>query len=193
MLWLDTQGYDIPTTSTSSTHFQVCQLNTHVVCCIHGWTEVHSQINMAKRSRSNSYLDDQISDPSHPPLSESGLSTTTQIPPTKITVPSPEPSNEVQTQNLMRCSLPPHKETLTFSTYDDYESHYLKTHVNRCSECGKNFPTQHILNIHIEENHDPLILARRDRGEKTVSPKFPPSGYTTNAGWPVQLLRRRLR
>jgi hypothetical protein len=137
---------------------------------------------MAKRSRSNSYLDEQISDPSHPPLSEPEQSTTTQIPPAKITVPSPEPSSEHQAQHLMRCSLPPHKETLTFSTYDDYESHYLKTHVNRCSECGKNFPTQHILNIHIEENHDPLILARRDRGEKTVSPSFPPSVYTTNAG-----------
>ncbi|PCG93150.1 Zinc finger, C2H2 [Penicillium occitanis (nom. inval.)] len=124
---------------------------------------------MAKRSRSNSYLDEQISDPSHPPLSEPEQSTTTQIPPAKITVPSPEPSSEPQAQHLMRCSLPPHKETLTFSTYDDYESHYLKTHVNRCSECGNNFPTQHILNIHIEENHDPLILARRDRGEKTFS------------------------
>lgn len=136
---------------------------------------------MAKRSRSNSYLDEQISDPSHPPLSESEQ-TTTQIPPAKITVPSPEPSSGLQAQQLMRCSLPPHKEALTFSTYDDYESHYFKTHVNRCSECGKNFPTQHILNIHIEENHDPLILSRRDRGEKTVSPSFPPSVYTTNAG-----------
>lgn len=29
-----------------------------------------------------------------------------------------------------------------------------------------------MLNIHIEENHDPLILARRDRGEKTVSIPF---------------------
>ncbi|EEA28906.1 hypothetical protein EYB25_000182 [Talaromyces marneffei] len=115
---------------------------------------------MAKRSRSNTYLDDQNSDPSHPHLSDL---------PSKIIVPSPEPSSEPQTQQLMRCSLPPHKETITFSTYDDYESHYLKTHVNRCSECGKNFPTQHILNIHIEENHDPLILARRDRGEKTFS------------------------
>lgn len=131
-------------------------------------TQVHPRIEMAKRSRSNSYLDERILDASHPPLSESGL-TTTKIPPTKITVPSPEPHIEVQPQQLMRCSLPPHKETLIFSTYDDYESHYLKTHVNRCSECGKNFPTQHILNIHIEENHDPLILARRDRGEKTVS------------------------
>lgn len=137
-------------------------------CGIDGWAQVYTRIEMAKRSRSNSYLDEQISDPSHLPLSASEL-TTTKLPPTKITVPSPEPHIEAQTQQIMRCSLQPHKETLTFSTYDDYESHYLKTHVNRCSECGKNFPTQHILDIHIEENHDPLILARRDRGEKTVS------------------------
>lgn len=137
-------------------------------CCIYGWTQIHPRIEMAKRSRSNSYLDEQISDPSHPPLSGSEL-TTTKVPPTKITVPSPEPHIEAQTKQLIRCSLQPHKETLTFSTYDDYESHYLTTHVNRCSECGRNFPTQHILDIHIEENHDPLILARRDRGEKTVS------------------------
>lgn len=130
---------------------------------------------MAKRSRSNSYLDEQISDPSQSPISDPVLSTTTKVPPTKITIPSPEPSVETQNQQIMRCSLPPHKDTITFSNYDDYESHYLKTHVNRCSECGKNFPTQHILNIHIEENHDPLILARRDRGEKTVSTKLPPS------------------
>jgi hypothetical protein len=167
-VWLEHQTQperDISTSSASSgfTVQRLCSLR-----CIDGRAQVHSQITMAKRLRSNSYLDDQISASTHPPLSESELSTTTKIPPTKITVPSPEPSSEPQTQQLMRCSLPPHKETITFSTYDDYESHYLKTHVNRCSECGKNFPTQHILDIHIEENHDPLILARRDRGEKTV-------------------------
>lgn len=68
----------------------------------------------------------------------------------------------------MRCSLPPHKETLSFSSYDEYEVHYVQAHVNRCSECGKNFPTELFLNLHIEENHDPLIAARRERGEKTV-------------------------
>ncbi|KAJ6185584.1 hypothetical protein N7519_006885 [Penicillium mononematosum] len=50
---------------------------------------------------------------------------------------------------------------------EDYEVHYLQSHVNRCSECSKNFPTGHFLNIHIEENHDPLAAARRARGDKT--------------------------
>jgi hypothetical protein len=44
--------------------------------------------------------------------------------------------------------------------------------VNRCSECSKNFPTGHLLNLHIEENHDPLAAAMRARGDKTVSTSF---------------------
>ncbi|KAJ5517993.1 Zinc finger C2H2 [Penicillium expansum] len=68
---------------------------------------------------------------------------------------------------VMHCSLPPHRETLSFTSYEDYEVHYLQSHVNRCSECSKNFPTGHLLNIHIEENHDPLAAARRARGDKT--------------------------
>ncbi|GFF87585.1 C2H2 type zinc finger domain protein, partial [Aspergillus lentulus] len=70
---------------------------------------------------------------------------------------------------LMHCSLPPHREVIYFSSYEDYEVHYLQTHVNRCSECGKNFPTDRFLNLHIEENHDPLVAAKRDKGEKTYS------------------------
>lgn len=69
---------------------------------------------------------------------------------------------------VMKCSLPPHKEVLSFTTYEDYEVHYAQAHVNRCSECYKNFPTDKFLALHIEENHDPLIEARRARGEKTV-------------------------
>jgi hypothetical protein len=76
-----------------------------------------------------------------------------------------EPQGRTMT---MHCSLPPHRDTIDFASYDEYETHYLQMHVNRCSECAKNFPTLHFLGIHIEENHDPLILARRDRGEKTV-------------------------
>jgi len=48
--------------------------------------------------------------------------------------------------------------------------------VNRCLECRRNFPTEHFLNLHIEENHDALVSVRRERGEKTVShnpPRFP--------------------
>ncbi|KAE8331874.1 hypothetical protein BDV39DRAFT_167730 [Aspergillus sergii] len=68
---------------------------------------------------------------------------------------------------VMHCSLPPHRETLSFPSYDDYEVHYKQTHVNRCTACGKNFPTDRFLDLHIEENHDPLIAAKKDRGEKT--------------------------
>ena len=63
------------------------------------------------------------------------------------------------------CTLPPH-ESLGFQTYDDYEIHYQKSHVNRCIECNRNFPTDHFLDLHIAENHDPLNAAKRDRGEK---------------------------
>ena len=69
--------------------------------------------------------------------------------------------------SLMHCDLPPHKETLSFATYEEYEIHYAKSHTNRCSSCGKNFPTTHFLNLHIEENHNPLREVLAARGEKT--------------------------
>lgn len=69
----------------------------------------------------------------------------------------------------MRCSLPPHKEPLGFRYYGDYEAHYHKFHTNRCIECRKNFPTNHLLEIHIEECHDPLAKVAREKGEHTVS------------------------
>lgn len=68
----------------------------------------------------------------------------------------------------MRCLLPPHKP-ITFSSYPEYETHYNQTHSNRCSECKANFPTAHFLELHIAENHDPLIAAQRDRGVKTFA------------------------
>ena len=95
------------------------------------------------------------------------------------TTPPPERNKLIDSDTnilpeVMHCSLPPHRETLSFTSYEDYEVHYLQSHVNRCSECSKNFPTGHFLNIHIEENHDPLAAARRARGDKTVSPSSPP-------------------
>ncbi|KAK7425371.1 hypothetical protein QQZ08_008157 [Neonectria magnoliae] len=69
----------------------------------------------------------------------------------------------------MRCSLPPHREPLSFNSYDEYEVHYSKTHTNRCLECRKNFPTEHLLGVHIEECHDPLVLVQREKGEHTFS------------------------
>ncbi|KAI9746556.1 MAG: hypothetical protein M1818_000269 [Claussenomyces sp. TS43310] len=74
-----------------------------------------------------------------------------------------------ETAEVMQCSLPPHRETLSFTSFDDYEVHYNKAHVNRCIECRKNFPTPHFLNLHQEENHDPLIQVLKARGERTFS------------------------
>ncbi|KAI5308918.1 hypothetical protein KEM55_004527 [Ascosphaera atra] len=68
---------------------------------------------------------------------------------------------------LMRCTLPPHRAPIAFSSYEDYEVHYRKEHVNRCLECRRNFPTTHYLTLHIEENHDPLARVRREKGERT--------------------------
>lgn len=76
--------------------------------------------------------------------------------------------NHSASATSMRCLLPPHKP-LTFSSYPDYETHYTQTHSNRCSACAANFPTAHFLNLHITENHDPLIAAQRDRGDKTFA------------------------
>ena len=82
-------------------------------------------------------------------------------------------ANEPPSTEVMQCSLPPHLP-LSFSTYADYEVHYSQSHTNRCTECRKNFPTDHFLNLHIGENHDPLNEALKAKGEKTVL--LPPMG-----------------
>jgi len=81
-----------------------------------------------------------------------------------------EASAASQQPEVMRCSLPPHaRQTISFTSFEDYEVHYKKTHVNRCAECRKNFPTPHFLDLHISENHNPLLEVLRERGEHTVS------------------------
>ncbi|KAI4648911.1 uncharacterized protein J4E78_008428 [Alternaria triticimaculans] len=67
---------------------------------------------------------------------------------------------------IMKCSLPPH-EPLAFNSIEDHDVHYQQVHMNRCSECHKNFPDQHFLHLHIAEYHDPINAAKRDQGEKT--------------------------
>ncbi|KAK0722344.1 hypothetical protein B0T26DRAFT_702352 [Lasiosphaeria miniovina] len=69
----------------------------------------------------------------------------------------------------MRCSLPPHKEPRTFASYEEYETHYRSEHTNRCLECRKNFPSGHLLGVHIEDLHDSFIAVKRERGDHTYS------------------------
>ncbi|KAI9040235.1 uncharacterized protein KD926_008436 [Aspergillus affinis] len=119
---------------------------------------------MSKRLRSTSRS--PSAGPSLDPRSRSSspASSTTSLGRTKIHLG--DPANTASA--VMHCSLPPHRGALSFSSYEEYEVHYMQTHVNRCAECGKSFPTGHFLSLHIEENHDPLIATKRERGDKTM-------------------------
>ena len=84
-------------------------------------------------------------------------------------------SKYMQTSNVatrpravMKCSLPPHTEVISFDTFEEFEVHYAKYHAYRCSECRHNFPSDHFLTLHISENHDPLNEVKEARGEKTL-------------------------
>lgn len=120
---------------------------------------------MPKRSREDS-----------PSSSTASSLSPTPDPPSPALIDAPiHRSKYIQTSDkpspraVMKCSLPPHHDTISFSTFDEFEIHYAKEHAHRCSECRKNFPTEHFLGLHISENHDPLTEARIAKGEKTVS------------------------
>ncbi|KAI0383143.1 hypothetical protein F5Y04DRAFT_251924 [Hypomontagnella monticulosa] len=90
-------------------------------------------------------------------------------PPAKIAELDESAVDDDSNTYTMRCSLPPHRDVMSFKTYAEYEAHHNKTHTNRCVECGKNFPSEHLLNVHIEECHDAFAAVRRDKGEQTYS------------------------
>ncbi|KAJ1337746.1 hypothetical protein MN608_00601 [Microdochium nivale] len=83
-----------------------------------------------------------------------------------------DPDTSPATAFEMRCTLPPHREPVAFHSYGDYEAHYGKEHVYRCTECHRNLPSAHYLGLHFEECHDPFAAIKRDKGEHTVSPGF---------------------
>lgn len=113
---------------------------------------------MSKRARTESDSEEHHTSPIDHPIIQD-----TQ-PPGKYT--QLDPQIQFITSRDITCALPPHG-LVNFATYDDYEVHYHKSHVNRCLECGKNFPSSHLLSLHIAENHDSLSSIKRDRGEKT--------------------------
>lgn len=69
----------------------------------------------------------------------------------------------------MQCSLPPHRDTLEFTSIEAFEIHYAQVHSNRCASCGKNLPTAHFLALHIDENHNTFREALQAKGEKTYA------------------------
>ncbi|OTB00109.1 hypothetical protein M426DRAFT_15760 [Hypoxylon sp. CI-4A] len=91
------------------------------------------------------------------------------LPPTKITELDESAVDDETPTFAMRCSLPPHRDIMSFKTYAEYEAHHHRNHMNRCVECGKNFPSDHLLNVHIEECHDAFAAVKREKGEHTYS------------------------
>ncbi|KAI1393409.1 uncharacterized protein F4822DRAFT_384554 [Hypoxylon trugodes] len=93
------------------------------------------------------------------------------LPPTKITELDESAIDDDDDGNTfaMKCSLPPHRDVMSFKTYAEYEAHHNGTHTNRCVECGRNFPSEHLLNVHIEECHDAFAAVKREKGEHTYS------------------------
>ncbi|KAL8693148.1 MAG: hypothetical protein Q9218_001968 [Villophora microphyllina] len=132
---------------------------------------------MAKRSREDSPPAGAADSPSlsvSPSQSPSTLLVDTSDSPTSAAPDASHSTKYLQISEqpesrhvAMKCSLAPHREVITFDSFEDFEVHYAQVHTNRCSECHKNFPTDHFLGLHISENHDPLIEARKAREEKT--------------------------
>lgn len=117
---------------------------------------------MGKRSRETSFS------PTAEASSSPGTVATSpdaegQEPPSKLVI-----ENSLQRKEaVMKCSLPPHRDGLEFDSLEAFDVHYAKEHSNRCSECGRNFPSSHFLALHLEESHSPLREALQERGEKT--------------------------
>lgn len=94
------------------------------------------------------------------------------VPVSKIVTLDTEDSEAHQATNTaIQCSLPGHARGTSFPSYAEYERHYAQVHSNRClsNGCNKNFPTSHILGLHIQEHHDALTEVKRETGEATVS------------------------
>ncbi|MCJ1382892.1 Glycoside hydrolase 18 protein [Xylographa soralifera] len=134
---------------------------------------------MSKRPLSTSPASSTTTSPSTSP-SASHPTSTTALPASKIPRTSSSPSPPSSTTNpsstthpatataattTMQCLLPPHPP-LALPSYAAYDVHYAQAHANRCLECGRNLPSAWWLELHIAENHDPLVGVRRGRGEK---------------------------
>ncbi|KAF9928876.1 hypothetical protein BGZ67_006726 [Mortierella alpina] len=68
---------------------------------------------------------------------------------------------------VQRCHLGKCHGELTFSSPAAYEHHYEINHRHICETCGKPFPGEKWLELHIHEVHNILVKIKREKGEKT--------------------------
>lgn len=88
--------------------------------------------------------------------------------PAKIIELEDEEFDHICEGSKMQCLLPPHLP-LSFDSTENFDIHYLKEHTNRCSSCGRNFPSTHYLDLHMDENHNPVRESKAASGEKTYA------------------------
>lgn len=117
---------------------------------------------MGKRSRGSSLSvdDDSRSDDTAESLRPPKLS---------AVVSMNDSSSTSAATSAIQCSLVPHRDPVSFSSVQEFELHYAKEHTNRCSACGKNFPTSHLLTLHTDEHHNTFREALQAKGEKTYA------------------------
>lgn len=73
----------------------------------------------------------------------------------------------VEPTSSIICSIQPCENT-PFLNYSSYESHVLTNHTHNCLQCKKRFPNENLLEIHIEENHNPFFDIKKDKGRKYI-------------------------
>ena len=57
---------------------------------------------------------------------------------------------------------------VTFITREAYDQHWAECHIHQCLECSLNFPSAHLLDLHITEQHDPFFEIKVSSAKATV-------------------------
>lgn len=69
--------------------------------------------------------------------------------------------------STLSCNIAPCRHR-SFVSAQEYESHYNSVHRHVCLECQAIFPSNHFLELHLAEAHDPIRRIRMERGESVL-------------------------
>lgn len=70
---------------------------------------------------------------------------------------------------MVTCREPPcHRNPVSFSDVGQYELHHRQFHSLVCIECHAHFPSERIMELHLEERHDPFVEAQRAKNTYKV-------------------------
>lgn len=78
---------------------------------------------------------------------------------------SHEAQRLVLERKILTCDLTPCAGT-QFASHDVYRAHLKSVHHEKCMACHRTFPSNDILQLHINENHNPLLRIKQEQGDK---------------------------